>query len=161
MNNAKHSPTSRRKAGACPVHSQAAALCYRIHQNRPEILLITTRRSGRWIIPRGWPILGLSPSETAEREAWEEAGAVGRCDKKAMGRYTYIKHRSKKRTLLCEVDVFAMLVSSLASDFPESDERKREWCVPEKAALRVNSLELSVLLRDFGQYPCQLLAGRA
>ena len=62
------------------VRTQFAALCYRIKSNKVQVLLVTTRRTGRWILPKGWPIDGLTPQKSAAREAWEEAGVIGRPD---------------------------------------------------------------------------------
>ncbi|MCG7518762.1 NUDIX hydrolase [Ruegeria sp. Ofav3-42] len=129
---------------------QSAALCYRIKQGRPEVLLITTRKSHRWIIPKGWLIDGLTPSQTATQEAWEEAGVKGKCSADLLGRFTYLKNFPGKGPVLCLVDVFPLYVRSIVSDFPERDERKRKWVSPKKAASRVNFPELSRLLRELG-----------
>jgi 8-oxo-dGTP pyrophosphatase MutT (NUDIX family) len=129
------------------VRQQSAALCYRVAQGRPEVLLITTRKSRRWIIPKGWLIDGLSPSETACQEAWEEAGIRGLCDSHAIGRFHYQKNRSKKGPVLCAVDVYPLLVQSVSSRFPECRQRNRKWFSPKKAAQMVKSRELAILLR--------------
>lgn len=133
-----------------PVVQQSAAMCYRFTDGQPEVLLITTRKSGRWIIPKGWPIDGLTPSQTAEQEAWEEAGVRGQCQAQAMGRFLYEKHRRKKGPVLCSVDVFPLLVQSVATRYPECEQRQRRWVSPKKAAFLVNSPELAVLLRKVG-----------
>ncbi|MFY2823995.1 NUDIX hydrolase [Ruegeria sp. MALMAid1280] len=147
MVDARLAPYVSRKTRHLPVRQQSAALCYRIAQGRPEVLLITTRKSRRWIIPKGWLIDGLSPSETACQEAWEEGGIRGRCQARALGRFHYQKQRSKKGPVLCVVDVFPLLVQSVSSRFPECRQRDRKWFSPKKAASKVNSPELSLLLR--------------
>ncbi|MEN9850080.1 MAG: hypothetical protein RL128_243, partial [Pseudomonadota bacterium] len=59
------------------ARTQYGALCWRMHRGKVEVLLITSRDTGRWVIPKGWPIDGLAPAQTAAREAWEEAGVEG------------------------------------------------------------------------------------
>ena len=61
-----------------PERHQVAALCWRMGQGGAvEILLVTSRDTGRWVIPKGWPMDGKSASAAAAREAWEEAGVKG------------------------------------------------------------------------------------
>ena len=137
-------------SGALPVYSQSAALCYRIMDSQPEILLITSRRSRRWIIPKGWLINGLTPSETAAREAWEEAGVLGLCGTDSLGRFAYVKNRPGNDSALCLVDVFPLHVQGLEAVFPEAGQRRRKWVSPKKASLKVASPDLAALLRGFG-----------
>ena len=137
-------------SGALPVHAQSAALCYRVETGQPRILLVTTRKARRWIIPRGWLINGLSPSQTAAREAWEEAGVPGACGTESLGRFAYVKNRPGKASALCLVDVFPLQVKRLETRFPEADERRRKWYSPKKAARRVASPDLAALLLGFG-----------
>ncbi|SLN75028.1 NUDIX hydrolase [Ruegeria meonggei] len=153
MFNARLSPRISRKAGQLPVLQQSAALCYRVKQGQPEVLLITTRKSGRWIIPKGWLIDGLTPSETARQEAWEEAGVLGECRQLSVGCFSYYKHRSKKGSVQCLVDVYPLFVQSTVSRFPERAQRQRKWFTPERAAGRVNSGDLALLLRKVGLLP--------
>lgn len=136
-------------AGALPVYTQSAALCYRVEAGQPRILLITTRRAQRWIIPKGWLINGLTPSETAAREAWEEAGVLGVCGADSLGRFATVKKRSNKASALCLVDVFPLHVRRLEAQYPEVGERRRKWYSPQKAAQRVTSPDLAALLRGF------------
>ncbi|MGR9222508.1 NUDIX hydrolase (plasmid) [Rhizobium leguminosarum] len=70
---------------------QYGALCFRNTPNGPKVLLITTRETRRWMIPKGWPIPGLKPRKVAEREAWEEAGVIARAKKKPFGEFFYDK----------------------------------------------------------------------
>ena len=79
------------------VHVQYGALPYRFtHDGVLEILLLTTRRSGRWIIPKGWPIKGLRPAKSAAREAFEEAGVRGQVRAKSIGLFAYDKNFSTR-----------------------------------------------------------------
>ncbi len=137
-------------SGALPVYAQSAALCYRTNDGLPEILLITTRRARRWIIPKGWLINGLTPSETAAREAWEEAGVLGQCGSESLGRFAYIKNRPGKPSALCLVDVFPLHVQRSEAHFPEAGERRRKWVSPKKASSKVASPDLAALLGGFG-----------
>ncbi len=132
-----------------PVLAQSAALCHRVVGGRPEVLLITTRRSRSWVIPKGWLIDGLTASETAAQEAWEEAGVLGVCSKRPVGQFSYIKNRPAKGAAYCVVDVYSLKVHELLSHFPEAGERQLRWYGPQKAACRVRSAELAAVLRDF------------
>ncbi|NOD46876.1 MULTISPECIES: NUDIX hydrolase [unclassified Ruegeria] len=140
------------KSAEQPVLQQAAALCYRIKGNRPEVLLITTRRAQRWIIPKGWLIPGLSRADTALQEAWEEAGVAGQSFGEQVGQFLHHKHRLNRPPVPILVDVFPVLVRSVSQDFPEQGMRKRKWYPLKKAALKVHSPGLAELLRDFK--PC-------
>ena len=76
---------------------QVAALPFRINGIRPEVMLITSRETGRWIIPKGWPQKGRSPRAVAIREAYEEAGLKGRIRKRPVGTFRYQKRLSAER----------------------------------------------------------------
>lgn len=131
------------------VPTQNAALCYRITKGKPEVLLITSRGTGRWVLPKGWPIDGLSPAAGAAQEAWEEAGVKGTVRDDPIGRFVYAKVLSAKRIIPCLAHVFALQVSTLADKFPEAGQRQRAWFSPKKAATRVDEPELAALLRRF------------
>ncbi len=147
MIDARLSPYISEKTRHLPVLQQSAALCYRVEQGQPEVLLITTRKSRRWIIPKGWLIDGLTASQTAGQEAWEEAGIRGECDTQAMGQFCYQKRHQRKGAVLCVVDVFPLLVTSVAACFPEFKQRQRQWFVPKKAAVHVNFPELGQMFQ--------------
>ena len=137
---------------------QYGALPYRIQADAAlEVLLITSRDTKRWIIPKGWPIDGLEPAEAAAREAYEEAGVRGRVER-SLGNYTYEKYtagRSASRP--CEVEVFPLAVRRQAKRWPEAREREAQWCSPEKAASLVADDGLRALLRMLAE---RLGAGR-
>lgn len=135
--------------GQVPILPQAAALCYRLSQGRPEVLLITSRKAQRWIIPKGWLIDGLSASETAAQEAWEEAGVIGTCAPVRLGQFSMVKTCAKRGPVLCAVDVFPLYVDEVKNQFPETGQRKRKWCALEKAASKVSSPGLAALLYKF------------
>jgi len=132
------------------VRSQFAALCYRLSKKgNPKILLVTSRRTGRWIIPKGWPMDGLTPAATATQEAWEEAGVRGIFVEQCLGLYSYQKWRDGAVPLPCMVMVYPVAVTELAEDFPEQDQRRRKWFSPAKAATQVAEPELARILQDF------------
>lgn len=132
------------------MRSQFASLCYRKKKNgKIQVLLITSRVSKRWIIPKGWPIDGKTPIETAMLEAWEEAGVKGTSDGRCVGIFSYAKDTDDLGELPCLVMVFAINVQDLADTYPEADERNRIWVSRKKAAKMVEEPELSRLIRDF------------
>jgi 8-oxo-dGTP pyrophosphatase MutT (NUDIX family) len=128
------------------TRSQSGALCWRMHRRRVEVLLITSRDTGRWVIPKGWPKEGMTAAEAAASEAWEEAGVRGQIADEPIGLFTYDKRRTTKPPLPCVVSVFALRVSGLADRFPERHERRRKWFPAAKAALQVQEAELRALL---------------
>lgn len=128
--------------------TQYAALCWRIRRGKPRILLITSRDTGRWVMPKGWPMNGKSAADAAAREAWEEAGVEGRISERCIGLYTYPKIEGDDQTP-CAVLVFPLKVKNLRKRFPEADERDRKWFGRKKAAEAVQEPELREMLRRF------------
>ena len=114
------------------VSQQYAALPWRKAQ-RFEILLITSRETRRWIIPKGWPMPGQSSAESAAQEAYEEAGIRGQMAEQAMGHYTYSKRQRGGARKRFRVEVFAMEVTEVLDLWPEAHERARQWLSPEEA----------------------------
>lgn len=129
--------------------AQFGALCYRRIKSKYEVLLITSRERGRWIVPKGWPIAELGPAGTAAQEAWEEAGVTGKAVDRCVGLYTYDKVLETGTDLPVTVAVFPVEVSRLADEFPEVGQRKRKWFSAKKAASRVEEKELKRILRRF------------
>tara|TARA_Y100000746_G_scaffold145165_1_gene124141 strand:- start:1118 stop:1582 length:465 start_codon:yes stop_codon:yes gene_type:complete len=130
-------------------NSQVAALCFKLSDNKKiEILLITSRRSKRWVLPKGWPIKGLKAHKAAEQEAFEEAGAVGNIFDFCVGKYSYRKELDNKY-ITCEVSVYPLSVIELLENYKERKQRSRKW-VPLKVALEnVFEPELKQILRNF------------
>ncbi len=131
---------------------QVAALCWRKHKGRKEVLLITSRDTGRWIVPKGWPIEGLTDAESALQEAWEEAGVRADADKaRFIGRFAYDKGLRDGRTLPVEADLFKVRLrdDDVQNRYPEARERRRLWVSPRKAAKLVNEPDLQEILRRF------------
>jgi 8-oxo-dGTP pyrophosphatase MutT (NUDIX family) len=145
----KQLPLSIRPLNKTDVRSQFAALCYRIKRSRPEVLLVSSRGTGRWILPKGWPMPGLTPAATAAQEAWEEAGVVGTPIERCIGIYSFSKEMEDGPDLPCLALLYPVRVKNLAKDFPEAGQRRRKWLDPRKAATRVIEPELARLLRSF------------
>ena len=114
-----------------------------------QVLLITSRDTRRWVIPRGNPIAGLSPSEAAAQEAWEEAGVRGETGPDPIGAYLYDKRRLDGSSVPAEVRVFSMRVRQESEVWPEAHERERQWFEPAEAAAAVDEPELRELLTSF------------
>lgn len=131
------------------MRSQFAALCYTTEAEKTRILLISSRDTGRWILPKGWPMDGRTPAEAAATEAYEEAGVDGQIFDHVLGMYYYDKGMGDDPPLPCIVTVFPMKVHRLLKNFPERAERRRKWFSPAKAAERVNEPELAKILRAF------------
>lgn len=131
------------------ARTQFGALCWRMHRGKVEVLLITSRDTGRWVIPKGWPMAGLTPEAAAAREAWEEAGVEGAVDATCSGHFTYQKVMSETDAVQCAVAVYGLRVARLVAKFPERDQRRRKWFTVAKAARKVWEPELRSLMRGF------------
>ncbi|WP_187432314.1 hypothetical protein ROLI_025700 [Roseobacter fucihabitans] len=145
----KQLPLSLAGAHKRDVRTQFAALCYRIKKKKLQVLLITSRGTRRWIMPKGWPMDGQTPAGSAMQEAWEEAGVRGRSDGRCLGIYSYSKDADDLGALPCLAMVYAVEVTDLAEDYPEVGQRKRAWMSRKKAAQVVDEPELARILRDF------------
>ena len=132
-----------------PFHEQVAALCYRGKGAEKEVLLITSRGTGRWILPKGWPMVGKNSAEAAAQEAWEEAGVKGKAFERCLGIYSYNKFIGLERGLPCVAMVYPVKVKSLEDSFPEQGQRRRKWFSLKKAAAKVAEPELSQILKTF------------
>lgn len=132
---------------SAPVRLQYGALPHRLSaEGGRDILLITSRDTGRWIIPKGWPMRGRSGVEVASREAFEEAGIEGEAAPQAIGAYHYCKRRSNGRSLICRVEVFPLGVSNELARWPERHQRRRAWFAATQAAGLVDEDELKTLI---------------
>ncbi len=128
---------------------QYGALCWRPGSGGIEVLLITSRDTGRWVIPKGWPMPGLSPEAAAAQEAWEEAGVQGVMNPLCIGRYGYQKCLSAEASVPCAVAVYGLRVEDLAKSFPEVKERRRKWFPLAEAATLVAEPELQTIIAQF------------
>ncbi len=115
--------------------------------------MITSRRRGRWILPKGWPQVGEGLSEAACQEAREEAGLDGTPAPIPIGRYRYGKIMRDGYEVPCLVTVYAMKVTGQRKDWPEKDERTLEWVHPRDAAERADDAGLRRILARLAQLP--------
>ena len=126
---------------------QVAALCWR-HVPVPEVLLVTSLRTHRWILPKGWPQEGKSLAQSAATEAHEEAGVRGEIWPTPLGEYHYIKDKGGIGHP-CRVQVFPMLVTKSDLNWAEKGDRKLQWLPFEQASRRIAEPELRKLLLAF------------
>ncbi|RMH87546.1 NUDIX domain-containing protein [Lysobacter pythonis] len=133
--------------GRRPRHLQVAALCLRGAGESREVLLITTRGRGRWILPKGWPMKDRGLAAAALQEAWEEAGVIGAVGETALGRYRYLKPGRGRGKSWLEVWVFPVEVRELAEDYPEAGQRQRRWWPLAEAVGIVEEPQLAAFLR--------------
>nr|WP_136685928.1 NUDIX hydrolase [Rhodobacter xinxiangensis] len=135
------------------MHRQLGTLCWKRKNDRLRILLITSRETGRWVIPKGWPKQHVPDADMAMREAWEEAGVTGKIAPRAIGTFDYAKVMSREAdievALPCRVEVYPMEVLDLSRRFPEAKQRKRGWFSPAKAAALVDEPQLAQLIAEF------------
>ena len=130
---------------------QTGALPWRLTQsNKPEVLLVTGRRSGRWMIPKGWPMIGKSLAAAAEREAFEEAGISGSIDSRPLGSFHSVK-RNVFGDMDIEILVHPMSVEAELPDWPERGQRLRKWFPLNEAVEQVESEELRDLITALGK----------
>ncbi|TDK37544.1 NUDIX hydrolase [Rhizobium deserti] len=136
-----------------PPRQQYAALCYRMKkkQGQVEVLVATSRDTGRWVIPKGWPMTDKKAHQVAEREAFEEVGVKGKVEKDVLGFYNYRKTLDSGLKIPVRVQVHALEVHDCVKNFPEKGSRVIEWVSPEEAANRVNEPELKMLMLQFAE----------
>ncbi|MFZ1415848.1 MAG: NUDIX hydrolase [Defluviicoccus sp.] len=137
--------------------SQVAALPFRVRDGVLEVMLITSRETARWIIPKGWAQSGRKAHAASAREAREEAGVIGKITKRPIGTFRYQKRLSPEQEITCKVQVFPFEVGEVRSEWPEQADRQRCWLpVAEAARLVADSglrrllLKLPRLLRRAG-----------
>jgi 8-oxo-dGTP pyrophosphatase MutT (NUDIX family) len=149
------------RGGEVTVPVQSGALPWRLKRGKKaekgekaekaEVLLVTGRRSGRWMIPKGWPVEGKSMADSAAQEAFEEAGIKGKVDPEPIGTFRHIKQHLLLGRLEVDIQVHPMAVKRELGDWPERGERTRKWFRVEDAAERVDSEELRTLIVKFGE----------
>ena len=133
-----------------PDRVQVAAVCYQGSGADRKVLMITSRDTKRWILPKGWPIDGLDASSAAAQEAWEEAGVKpANIRPEPVGSYDYLKRLDGGATVSCATQVFAIEVKRLEDDFPEVAQRERKWVRPVDAAEMVDEPGLKDILKAF------------
>ena len=126
---------------------QVAALPVRVNaKGKLEVLLVTTRQSRRWVIPKGWRSTRLSDADAAAREAQEEAGVTGKLLKKPVGSYSYFK-REDDGFRPVKVTVYLLKVQEQQKRWKEVDERKRRWLSISRAAELVQEPALATVIK--------------
>jgi 8-oxo-dGTP pyrophosphatase MutT (NUDIX family) len=136
-------------SGEAPRSLQYAALPYRRRADGAiEVMLITSRETQRWVIPKGWPVHGLAPHDTAAKEAMEESGVVGRIGERSIGCYHYMKLLVGMALVRCQVETFALEVEEQLGSWPEQDQRHTRWFELQEAADAVQEPELSAMIRN-------------
>jgi len=127
---------------------QVAALPMRVDESGSiQVLLLTSRETRRWIIPKGWTMKGRKPWEAAAQEALEEAGVVGRAGKKPIGNYLYFKRREAHFDL-CRVDVYPLAFAKQLKVWREKNQREARWFGLAEAATLVEEAGLVALLEN-------------
>ena len=136
-----------------PVDAQKARIQYGVlpwrRDTELQILLVTSRDTGRWVIPKGWPMKGRKPHEAAAREAIEEAGVNGKIAKRPIGAYAYVKFLADSADIPCVVDVFPLQVERQRKRWPEQHQRTTRWFTADEASDAVQEPELQALIRAF------------
>jgi 8-oxo-dGTP pyrophosphatase MutT (NUDIX family) len=131
---------------------QYGALPYRISKGRgAEFVLVTSRETHRWIIPKGWPKNNKSPHHSAAHEAFEEAGVLGNVGRRSVGSFFYKKRLKSGRCVECEVHVFPLEVTRQKKEWPERQQRRVKWLSAPKAAERVKDPVLSKMIQRVGR----------
>ena len=144
-------PYSRKQRKVARV--QYAALPYRQRAGaRTEVMLITSRETGRWLIPKGWRQKGKSARRSAAREAREEAGVIGKIEHGPIGSYAYKKLLNGGNVVLCEVRVFPLEVKRQRKTWPEKPQREVRWFSRAQAAKIVSEPALRTIIRNFHKH---------
>ena len=125
---------------------QYGAIPYRRAKDGIEIMLITSRSTRRWIVPKGWPLARTPSRDVARLEALEEAGLEGTIGKRRFGFFHYQKRLKDGSVVLCRVDVFAFEVGRQLDNWLERSERKRRWFDAQRAIKLVREDELKALI---------------
>ena len=139
--------TSKANGGA--KRRQVAALPWRGEGDAMRVLLVSSRETRRWVIPKGWPMKGKVDCAAAAQEAYEEAGLDGVVSETPIGAYEYLKRLKSGAARLVKVDVFPLRVTGERSIWPEKGQRTLEWMTPVEAALAVQEPELRDLIARF------------
>ncbi len=151
-------PLKLRSGTKTDVRAQVAALCYRYKSGKLQVCLVTTRGTGRWIIPRGWPTHQYTPADGAAIEAYEEAGVRGAAHPASIGAYSYDKPIEDEATPVMVV-VYAVAVDKMLRDWPEKGQRKRKWMSRKKAAEKLTEAGLRQIVATFDPVTLDIARG--
>lgn len=136
-----------RKSGG--KRRQVAALPWRGEGEALRVLLVSSRETRRWVIPKGWPMKGKTDFVAAAQEAYEEAGLDGVIAQKPAGDYEYLKRLKSGAAKLVKVDVYPLQVTGEHATWPEKGQRTLRWMTPVEAALAVQEPDLRDLIARF------------
>ena len=120
---------------------QSGVIPYRVQNGKIEILLITSRDHQKWVVPKGGISNGMSPPASAAKEAWEEAGVIGRVDANKLGTYKY-----RKRGKIYQVQIYLMPVEMVCEEYPEAGKRQRQWLDFTKVIMLVKQASLQRII---------------
>ncbi|MEA5618155.1 NUDIX hydrolase [Cronbergia sp. UHCC 0137] len=124
------------------ICQQSGVIPYRVRDGKLEVLLITNRSGESWVIPKGGVCKGMTPPDSAAKEAWEEAGVVGSVNTNQLGVYKY-----RKRGNTYEVNLFLLPVEKVLEDWPEATQRERQWLDINQAARLVKEESLKKIIK--------------
>lgn len=130
-----------------PALTQVGALPIRFDESGPLVLLLTSRESKRWVIPKGWPMKGKKNWAAAAQEAKEEAGILGRTAKKPIGHFHYFKRRAAHFDLI-RVEVYLLQYEKKLDVYREKGQRDMRWVAFDEAAEMVEETGLAELLLE-------------
>lgn len=140
--------------------TQFAALPWRLSDGGiRQIMLLTSRETHRWVIPKGWPMKGRKPAEAAAQEAYEEAGLLGHIGKRPIGNFHYSK-RLPNGEVLCQVWVFLFRVERQLDKYPEKGQRETRWFDAEEAIDLVEEGGLAEIIDQFSGSYARLIVYR-
>ncbi|TSE13075.1 NUDIX hydrolase [Mesorhizobium intechi] len=126
---------------------QVAAIPFRLTADgRFEVMLVTSRTTRRFIVPKGWPMKGKNGRKAATIEAMEEAGVLGKTLKQPAGTYSYWK-RLANRFVHVDVIVYLLEVTEELANWQEAKRRQRAWLTPVDAAMLIDEPDLSTLVK--------------
>lgn len=130
--------------------SQTGSVPYSVVDGQPVFLLITSRRSGRWIFPKGSVISGLTPWDSAAQEALEEAGVEGEVDRTPLGTYRTIKQGIRRSII--EVTLYPLRVERQHDTWPEMHQRHRHWAILPEVKRLVRDRPVTALAEQLAQH---------
>lgn len=153
MKRSKKAPGPKKKDGPRPApRLQFAALPWRLGEaNRAEILLVTSRDTRRWVIPKGWPMKGRKPHIVAAIEAQQEAGLHGKVEKTKLGEFEYEKRMKGGGAVGCVVEVYALRAELQRKKWREKGQRVTYWFDYAIAAQQVDEPGLKEIILAFGR----------
>ena len=133
-----------------------AALPFVYDEMELKILLISDRKKKKWLIPKGWPVKGLTFPQSAAQEAQEEAGVEGIISPQPLSDFGYHKKTTKWQTIPFRVIVYGLLVTEQDAEWKEKDQRDRLWCSLPQAIDKVNEQNLTKVLKTILKNPSLL-----